>query len=548
MKPVVLLWVCVAAATASGAVAQEAQPDPFAADLLRYRSFFDYGGFQPTLESVFPTGYASQWTLRAGLGASYSDNVDKAEDARGGFWTDGILGLGWLRRSPGVEGTFDYRYATPLYQSSGVDGRDATTQQAVGALRWRPGERLTLRGTASAAQNLEQSLESPVTGVRSTYGNRSDQYRAQASCDWQPLASVKAAAGYGFSYRNYVSDEAEGQDTVSHRANLDLTAQPAPRDTVTAAALYTFEDVRDDPNRQEALSLDLGWAHALAAAAGSRRSSVRASYRLDREAESFETVAGDRSRSWWSHTAQAGYSLELSARTTVGANAGYQRIVPDEGDAGGGWVGGVEAAHRVSERTQATASASRSYQYLPLEEETAGSFNLRADVSHAWSERTTGRLAVFHGYDRRVASSTTDYTVLTRTWLATASLETKRGEAARAGLTAGFERGDREESTEVVTSASGRYWEASGAGTVDGRLSLRDFAGVRADLRRRQSDSDASQDDYWLARLSVFYRRQIAAWLTGDLRYSRERRHYDASSPAEGYQENRLSGNLTVVW
>lgn len=548
MQPTLFLWAALAAAAVTGAQAQEAEPDPFAADLLRYRSFFDYGGFEPSLEAVFPGGYASRWTLRAGLDATFSDNVDKTEGGERGFWTDGVLGLGWLRKSPTVEGTVDYRYATPVQQTGAVDERNDTTQQAVGALRWRAAEHLTLQGTASLAQNLESSRESPVPGVRSTYGNRSDQYRAQASGDWQPLASVKANAGYAFAYRNYVSDEAEGQDTVSHTGNLGVTVQAAPRDTLTAAARYAFEDVRDDPSRQETRRLDLGWAHALAAAAGSRRSTVRASYRLEREKEGFETLDGEDDRAWWSHTAQAGYSRELSARTTLGADAGYQRVVPDDGASGGGLVGGVEASHRFSERTTAQVSASRSYQYLAVEEETAGSYNLKVDVASRLSERTSGRFALAHGYERRAASSTTDYTVLTRTWLATASLDTRLGEALKAAVTAGFERGDREESADVVGDASGPYWQASGTATLDGRLGLLDFAGGRAEAVRRQTEADASADDYLLARLSVFYRRQVANWLSGSVTYSHERRHYDASSDEGSYRENRLTADLTLTW
>ena len=163
MEPVrrcfLLLAVLASATAALGAAgAEEPQPDPFAEDLLKYRSYFDYGGFQPDLGSALPEGYLQKWTPRVSVSGTYTDNAEQTADGSSAFWANAALGLGWLRRSPRLEGTLDYRYSTPFYQTGDPEGRDTATHEAAGQKNIFPRgrQRLNTPGDNSCGRGQHQ--------------------------------------------------------------------------------------------------------------------------------------------------------------------------------------------------------------------------------------------------------------------------------------------------------------------------------------------------------------------------------------------------------
>ncbi|RMG93525.1 MAG: hypothetical protein D6708_05170, partial [Candidatus Dadabacteria bacterium] len=95
----ILALLGVMAASAAPA-AEPAEPDPFERQLTRYREFLDYGGYETGVEGLLPKGAVSRWRLSAGVGLTYTDNLDQDRERRDAWWADGSLGLGWERRSP----------------------------------------------------------------------------------------------------------------------------------------------------------------------------------------------------------------------------------------------------------------------------------------------------------------------------------------------------------------------------------------------------------------------------------------------------------------
>jgi hypothetical protein len=221
---------------------QAVEPDAFESDLLRYRSFFDYGGFEPGLETLLPEGYTAQWRLKTAVDGEYTDNVDKEEHGRDAFSTNGSLGLGWVRRSPRLVGNADYRFSSSLYESSAIDGRNTTKHAAAGAFKWQAGKDLTFDAGGHFTQNVEQGLDFQLRGVRSTYDNRMDEYGARASYSWRMSRTITNNSSYEFADRQFVSDNAEGEDTRSHRVGTVIGWQASAKDALTLDYSYVLDD------------------------------------------------------------------------------------------------------------------------------------------------------------------------------------------------------------------------------------------------------------------------------------------------------------------
>ncbi len=344
------------------AAAQETgAPSPFEEDLVRYRSFFDFGGFEPQLESLLPEGSASRWNVSAGVTSEYSDNGDQDGADRYGFLTEGTLGLGWLRRSPRWSGVADYSLGIPIHEEGAYDGEGSTRHALAGSLEWQASPRLRWNGAGHATQNLEKGLSSTLSGVRSNYRNRTDEYAARAACEWQASRTVENDTYYEFSYRDFASADADGEDTLSHRAGTDFGWQVAPRDGLHFGYAYSLEDQRsgDGADRQNHGGT-LGWERAFLSFPGNRRSDLGLRYTADRGL--FDGGDGGES-DYWSHGASATYSWAPSPRLQAAVNGGYQWILPDDGSDGGGWTYGGRLAYRFTERTDGVVSYGESWEY-----------------------------------------------------------------------------------------------------------------------------------------------------------------------------------------
>jgi hypothetical protein len=528
----------VLALAPAGRGEEPAKADPFAEDLLRYRSFFDYGGFTPDLGSILPTGYGSRWTVTAGVDGTYTDNVDKTPDSSSALWSDGVLGVGWLRRSPRLEGSLDYRYSAPIYKSDAVQERNLTSHTGAAALRWQAAERLSLSASGSAAQNFVGGFQTPVYGVRSSYENRSDQYDARLDGSWKPSAAVAATGGYSYSYRNFVAGDAEGDDTLTSRASAGVTVQASPRDTANVGYAYEFQEDFGAPQRRGSHSARAGWDHLLVGASGRRLGTVTLAYRLQRE-------LSDLQEDYWSHAVDLGYGKDLSAHTHAAVRGGYEWSEAQGGETDRSWIGGADAEHRFSEQTTLSLGVDRSLQFVPEQSRFVDSWSYRASLDHRFSAYTSGRLGVSQGWEYRPATSRTDFSVLTETRRASGSLASQWGLRTKAGIEASYESGTRDGGGSAASSV-GDYWDAGGAATIDSGLAREGFWGAKLEVHRRQNAQ--SDDDYLLEIASLLYRREVLTWLTGTLRYSHERRDYDAPSTLGSYHENQVIASLTAAW
>lgn len=560
MKRLAVAAMAVLALARVGRAEEVAAPDPFNEDLLKYRSFFDYGGFEPDLTGVLPSGYVSRWTVTGGVDATYTDNFDKTRDARGAFWSDAVLGLGWLRRSPRLDGTFDYRFSTPLYQSGAAEGENLTDQTAASSLRWRASERLTLTGSGTVAQNNIGGQQASNKGVRSTYDNRSDQYNALAGASWQPTSAVEAKGEYAYSYLNYVSAEAQGQDTLTQRASGHVAVKASPRDTAKLTYAYDFQRSSDGaavqetlpdgtvtslgrPQQRQSHNVDAAWDHALLRSSGRALGVVTLSYRFE---EDFADLQPD----YWTQAVNLGYGQDLSVRTHVSARAGYEWGHATDATADQSWIVGAEALHRFSERTSVSGGVERALQFVPEEGQFIDTWNWHAVLDHLFSEYTKGSLKASQSWEYRPVSSRTDFAAMTRTKRADASLTSKLWARTKAALSVSWELGQRDVQVEGTgnqeAAQAGDYWESGAAATLDSGVAREGFWGARLEVNRRQEAG--TDEDYVLGIASLLYQREFLTWLTGGLRYSFERRNYDAVSSLDSYYENRVYGSLTATW
>ncbi len=531
VRPIALALLLVLAAAHARAQAEAQEADAFAADLLRYRSFFDYGGFEPSLDTLLPKGPASRWTLRASVDGEYSDNVDQDASRQRGFSVAGGAGIGWLRTSPRLRASVDYRYRTDLYQSSAVSDRDGSSHTAAGTVRWQASPALTVSGGGHWTQNLEQGLTGALPGVRSGYDNRSDEYGARAEYAWRVSRRVSTDGSYSLTYRDFVDEDADGEDSRIHRGRLGVAFDATAGDRVSLAYSAVAQRAEGDDDRQT-YGADLSWAHTFASFPGNRRSTLTGSYGAERGL--YED--GD---DYWSHRVGLGYSFPVGPQTEAGLDAGYRWIFPDGGGTEQGWNLGARVSHRFSEYTTGRLAGSRTVEYLPEGGDARTAWNYSAGLDHRFTRYTTVDLSASQGWEWAPSTTRSDAETFTRTRRVAGRLRSRLAEHVTAAADATYLAGNPED--------RGAYWQTGAGASLTWEPRPRELTGVRYDALRRGTDD--SPEDYLLHRGSVFHRRALLGWLDLELRYAHERRAYDGGADSLGdYHENRVSGGLTASW
>jgi hypothetical protein len=471
------------------------------ADLSRQRAYFEPGTVSSDLGGLLPGGERSVWQLHFLLDGTYTDNVNQEEEGRDAFFSNGSAGLGWSRRSPTLDGRLDYRFTAPVYQSKAVEDRNTKSHAAAAAADWRAARHLTFSGSGDVTQNVETGLERSPAGVRSSFRNRFDEYGARVEYAWQPPGRVSNSGRYLFHYRDYLSGEAEGEDVRRHEAAETFGYRVTERDRFVLALSYAQEEALGIAERRQNTGLSASWVRTLASFLRDPRSSLTVSYLLDRG-----VVEG--AVDYWNHLAKAAYAVALSPRTEAGVETGAHWILPSEGDAFASWVGGVNLSHRFTEHTTGAVAASRSWEYAP-----ATSRSARTTLTEA----------------RRVTVDVTSR--LARYW--------------DGSLRGSYLQGIPEE--RVAREPDVRpYRESEAVGVLQVRT--RELDTLALDYRWVRRLTDDSDDDFTLHAAALSYRRQFAAWLAGFLRYSHERRDPSGGSPLAGYRENRVYGNIGVTW
>ncbi|GAB4256618.1 MAG: hypothetical protein Kow0092_02820 [Deferrisomatales bacterium] len=537
-----LLAAAVGGLLAAGAAAQEGEPSPFERDLVKYRSFFDYGGFEPELDSLLPEGYVSQWRTSVGLSGTYTDNVDKESPARDAFWTDGVFGLGWLRKAPRWDADVNYRLSATLYETRYAD-RGNFTHRAAGTVRWQAGPHLDLNAGAHFAQDLEEGLDSVLRGVRSTYDNRSDEYGAHARYRWQASRSVESSGGYRVSYRDYASESADGDDTLRQSLDEQLSWGISARDALGLRYGLSLEEEKDPTEKRWIHQGGVSWTHTFLTFPENRRSSLRLAYNVERALFDEDEASGEDS-DYWDHSGSARYAFAWSPRTDVGLSAGAQWIAPDEDADEKSWTAGADLAHRFSEYTSGTLSASRRLAYLPEERRARSAWSFAGGLHHRFGRYTEGSLNASQAWDYQPASTTSDVTVLTQTRSATASLRSRLSERVRMNLGGSYLWGDPGESLGGDGDDKYRQWGGNGGLTLSVQRTGLVGLSYQA-LRRRSDDPD---DDYLLHVARLFASGRLADWLDARVAYTYENRDYKKDAGNDDYRDNRVTFGLNGAW
>jgi hypothetical protein len=519
--------------TTSGYGQEAAEPGLFERQLLKYRAFFGYGGFEPELDTIFPEGYRTRWTPSVSASATYTDNVDKDENSRDAAWVDGVFGLGWLRRSPRLDASADYSYSTPIYRTENASGRDTSTQAAAAAVRWQALQHLSVSAGAHVTQNLEQGLASPLPGVQSSYDNRSDEYGFTGDYSWRASRGVTNRGAYDFSYRNFVSKKAQGEDSMTQHASEGLGWQLTARDRFDLGYDFASEETLGESRGRQNHRADASWSHRFLWFPTYRGASLRISGAFERGLE-------DEGTGFWSDSLDAGYSQSLSTRTSVGVNGGYKWIFPDEGGREESWTAGANASHRFSPFTNGSASVFRSFDYVAQDAQARSSWGYRADLDHRFARYTTGTLSASQSWRYEPETSTTDVTVLTRTREVVGTLSHRISRYVSGSARASYLEGD------PGRAGNGPYWQSAAGATVTARIGRDAFLGAAYELTRRQSEE--ADEDFLVNAGRLFYRRQFLEWLYGTVRYSYERKDYDSPSALDGYRENRVNVTATATW
>ncbi|MBI5446754.1 MAG: hypothetical protein HY900_36765 [Deltaproteobacteria bacterium] len=467
----------------------------------RQRAYFDPGSAGTDLGGLLPEGARSTWELRASLDGTHTDNVDREEEGREAFFSNGSAGLGWLRRSPALDGTFDYRFSAPVYQSRAVEDRDTQSHAAAVTARWQAARHLSLAGAGNLTQNVERGIEPSPAGLRARFENRFDEYGARGEYEWQPTGDFSTSGRYAFFYRNFLSGEAEGEDFRRHDAAETLGFRVTERDRFTLGLSYAQEETLGTFSGRENRGVTATWTRLLVSFLQALRPTATFSYAVDRGR--FKDGG-----SYWNHAWRAGYSVVVSPRTEAGVEGGVQRIVPADGKAVTSWLGTARASHRITDHTSATLSAGQTWEYAPVSSRGEGTALTRL---------------------RRVAGEVTSR--LARYW--------------DGNLSASFVEGDPDETSASQIDAD-PYWEGEGVAALQVRMGRDDI--IWADSRWVRRVTEGSDEDFTLLAGSISYRRQIAKWLVGVLRYSQERRDPDGRSTLVPYREQRTYGSLAVTW
>ncbi len=479
------------------ATAQEAQePTRFEQDYLRYRSVFDYGGFQPDLSTILPTGTAGRWTVHGGVDGVYSDNYEQDTVRRDAFSLDGFAGAGWLKNTPRFQGSVDYQYRQDVYLSDLLEDEDHSAHRVSGAFGWQARQHWNLSGGAHFAQRVETGVLGTPEGIRNTYNNRYDEYSGNIASDARLSRDWSNASSYEYRERDYDSAAAEGEDVTNHAAATRFDWRVRPRDTLSPGYEFRLEDNQTARTQRTNHLSSAAWAHNIPGGLGARSATVDLSYLGDR-------AEGQGMIDYWNHALDLGYRSALSPRTSGRLWGGYQWIRPDEGSGDKSWRYGVDGEHQFSERTILGLSA-----------------------AHLW--------------DYTATSSLSDTTTLTRVTRLSATLSSQVTRQVRWGLEAHQEQGD----VDVVVSGDGDYWQTRGLARVSFDAAGTGFLGTDYQCTRRSQD--LSEEDYYHHRASVFGQWLAVEWLSLGLSYAFEYRDYDSESRLDSYRENRITGNLTV--
>ncbi len=494
-------WIVYAVlAVSSGAAlsARAAEPDPWLERIGRYKAFFERGGFEPDLDTLLPSGYTSRWSVSAGISATYTDNLDQNAERRDAWWVDGTFGLGWLRRSPRLTGTANYRFSTALWESNEVEGRDTTRHALGGGVRWKASPHISGYLDGHVAQNLEEGLGGGLAGVRTSYANRSDEYGFQTGYRWRLGRNTDHRASYGFAYRNYLGDRAEGEDTRSHRFNTSLGWGGAwSRHRVS----YGFSQVDGlgTGYRRRNHTASVAWTRRTVPLADPRPWDVGVTYTVDR---GLPNTAG----TYWRHALEGFTKRAWSPRTQGTLRVGYQWIRTQGEDTERGFTYGIALNHRFSAHTNGAMSWDQTWSYEP-------------------------------------ASSRTDVIQLTRTRRAVVSLSTRWSRSLTSRLDAAYVETDVDAR---FGPGSQDYVETSAGALVQAGVGRGAFTGMG--YRFADRDSDDPDDSYRLHRWHAFVRKRWSRAWSASLTASHVRRRYDPGAASDDYMETRFALGVEAVW
>ncbi len=493
-----ILWLLAAVASGAATSARAVEPDPWLARIGRYKAFFERGGFEPDLGTLLPSGYTSRWSVSAGMAATYTDNLDQDADRTDAWWVDGTFGLGWLRRSPRLTGTANYRFSTALWESKEVQDRNTTRHVLAGGMEWQATAHLAGYLDGHVSQNLEEGIGGGLAGVRSSYANRSDEYGFRAGYRWRLGRTARQRSSYAFSYRHYLGDRAEGEDTRSHRFDSSL-AWGGPWSRHRLVYGFSQVDGLDTDYRRRNHAVSATWTRRTVPLADPRPLDLGVTYSVDR---GLPNTGG----AYWRHGLEGFAKRAWSPRTRGTLRVGYQWIRTEDAGTERGLTYGIGLTHRFSAYTTGEARWDQTWSYEP-------------------------------------ASSRTDVTQLTKTRRGTVSVSTRWSRGLTSRVDAAYVAANVDAR---FGPGSGDYDEWSAGASLQSAAGRNAFVGLG--YRFADRDADDPADAYRMHRWNAFVRKAWTRVWSASLTAVHVRRDYASGAPQDDYMETRVAVRVTAAW
>lgn len=571
LRRAIFVVLITAAAGKSWAAAGEEQP-PFETDVSAQKSFFQSEDSDDDWESVFPKGKRSGIRTSLSVESAYSDNVDKEVDEVEAFMADGIFGLEAFKLSPRFKGSADYAYHAPVYLSESVSGRDLSGHDTAASFNWRPAEHFNLYGSGYRLQKVSDGLLESLPGITSSYENRQNQYNGKAGFSWGLSDRANASGQYEYSYRDYISRQAAGEDTRLHNAGANFSYVSPKQNSLELEYSFLQQDkiISHGENRRHVGTVS--WTRALQNFPVTfRTSSLGADYRVEKgipfsgsnyldQSISFSPTLGatvntdvaftggyrliSRERKENIRTWAAGIGLNHRFSSTAEGNLGgsYEIMRDDELDlekkywqASAGW------SKKFSEFTSAALLYRQTLEYLPESEEMRRADVLSSEFNTAFSKYTSASFMLSQAWEDVPISSTSDTTTSTLTKKASLKIKSRLSEKMNSSLGAEYVSGKPDD-----PSAMGEFWNGRANASIVHNVLEKLSLGAEGSLDRRQTDN--SDEDYLLQDYNVFVKRRSTEWFSFRVEYSYENRTYDEGSKHFWYHEHFVGAKATLSW
>jgi len=571
-RAITAILITAAAGTSWAGVDAKEEQLPFETDVSAQKSFFQSKDSGADLESIFPKGKRSGIRTSLSVETAYSDNVDKEVDEVEAFMADGRFGLEAFRFSPRFKGSADYAYHAPLYLSESVSGRDLSGHDTAASFNWRAAEHFNLYGSGYRLQKVSDGLLESLPGITSSYENRENQYNGKAGFSWVLSDKANASGQYEYSYRDYISRQAEGEDTRIHNAGVNFSYVSPKQSSLGLEYSFLQQDkiISHGENRRHVGTAS--WTRAFQNyPAIYRTSSFGADYRVEKgipfsgsnyldQSLSLSPTLGatvntdvvftggyrliSRERKENIRTWSAGIGLNHRFSSTAQGNFGgsYEIMRDEEMDVEKKyWQGNAGWSKKFSEVTSAALSYRQTLEYLPESEEMRRADVLSSELNTAFSKYTSASLMLSQAWEDVPISSTSDATTSTLTKKASLKIKSRLSEKMNSSLGVEYVSGKPDD-----PSAMGEFWygraNASIVHNVLEKLSL----GADGSLNRRQTDN--SDEDYLLQDYNVFAKHALSDLFSFRVEYSYENRTYDEGSRHFWYHEHFVGAKATLSW